>query len=141
VFNVLYDGQPLLLFVEISPRFPEDQPALALQSVRCASFFLHVFGLCCVCACMRLCALWAAPPLPIPRPKTNLQKKHKKNNQPKTNNRRAGPDGCAAYSTYPWSPRWGVDEMAARIFNFVREEAANAAARLHGGGGSGGAAA
>ena len=34
VFQVLHDQQPLLLFVEGSARFPEEQPALTLQSAR-----------------------------------------------------------------------------------------------------------
>lgn len=33
-FHVLHDQLPLLLFVEVLPRFPEEQPALTLQNVR-----------------------------------------------------------------------------------------------------------
>lgn len=46
--------------------------------------------------------------------------------------RRAGPDGAATFRAYPWSPRWPVEEMAARIFNFLRDEAARAAPKLSG---------
>ncbi|KIZ04255.1 hypothetical protein MNEG_3707 [Monoraphidium neglectum] len=34
VFQVVFDQQPMLLFVEVLPRFPEEQPALTLQSIR-----------------------------------------------------------------------------------------------------------
>ncbi|GBF91944.1 hypothetical protein Rsub_04668 [Raphidocelis subcapitata] len=85
-FSVLHDQQPMVLFVELLPRFPEEQPALTLQSVR-----------------------------------------------------RTGPEGAATFRGYPWSPRWPIDEMAARIFNYIRQEAARSAPRLTGGAsGSGG---
>jgi hypothetical protein len=34
----------------------------------------------------------------------------------------AAPDAAATYRDYPWSPRWGAAEMAARIFNWLKEE-------------------
>eukprot|EP00775_Hariotina_reticulata_P006578 gene6578-6806_t len=40
------------------------------------------------------------------------------------NTRRMGPDSCVTLRDMPWSPRWPVDEMIARLFNFLKQEAA-----------------
>jgi hypothetical protein len=34
VFHLQYDQQPLLLFLELGPRFPEELPLLTVQSIR-----------------------------------------------------------------------------------------------------------
>jgi len=39
--------------------------------------------------------------------------------------RRTGPDSCVTLRDMPWSPRWPVDEMGARLFNFLKQEAAS----------------
>ena len=41
------------------------------------------------------------------------------------------------WRTYPWSPRWAIDEMASRMFNYVKQQAAAAAPKLAGGAGAG----
>jgi len=44
--------------------------------------------------------------------------------------RQHSPSASAVYAQYPWSPRWSAAEMAARMHNFVRGEAATLAAKL-----------
>ncbi|WIA41228.1 hypothetical protein OEZ86_004841 [Tetradesmus obliquus] len=80
VFQLQFDQQPLLLFVEMPPSFPAEAPLLLLQSMR-----------------------------------------------------RMGPDSCAALSNIPWSPRWDAAEMAARLFNFVKQQAPGILKDMEGG--------
>ncbi|GLC44270.1 hypothetical protein PLESTB_000759500 [Pleodorina starrii] len=70
LFVVAWEGAPVLLSLELGPRFPTDKPAVVLQ-------------------CARV--------LP-------------------------GADPSRTYRDYPWSPRWGASEMAARIHNWLQEE-------------------
>jgi hypothetical protein len=38
--------------------------------------------------------------------------------------RRTGSDSCVTLQNLPWSPRWPVDEQVARLFNFLKLQAA-----------------
>lgn len=44
--------------------------------------------------------------------------------------RRSGADSSVALQGLPWSPRWDADEMAARLFNFVKQQAPHAVRQL-----------
>lgn len=46
--------------------------------------------------------------------------------------RRPGPEGMKAFTSFPWSPRWPAAEMAARIFNFLKQQLASCAEQLLG---------
>eukprot|EP00879_Flechtneria_rotunda_P028401 GHRR01030508.1.p1 GENE.GHRR01030508.1~~GHRR01030508.1.p1 ORF type:complete len:259 (+),score=143.73 GHRR01030508.1:54-779(+) len=43
--------------------------------------------------------------------------------------RRPGADSIVTLQNIPWSPRWPADEMAARLFNCVKQKAPNAVPR------------
>lgn len=42
--------------------------------------------------------------------------------------RRLGSDSTVVLQGLPWSPRWPADEQVARVFNFLKQQAAKAAA-------------
>jgi hypothetical protein len=92
LFAVALEGQPLLLSVEMSARFPDEQPALRLTRALAPAGAAGGGG-------------------------SSNNNSNRKALSPSAELAESGQATIAA--GYPWSPRWPADEAAARIYNHL----------------------
>lgn len=101
VFALQFEQQPLLLYVSLPRGYPAEPPELSLQNMRWVSW---------------ACVMWSR--------RLGCTHTHRRARAAAMCRRLGGGDARMVLHSLPWSPRWSVDEQAARMFNFVKQQAA-----------------